>query len=127
LVRVLNAPLVVSEQWRLNLSPASDEPPLELFDRFYLPAPSFWQLLAPALAGSLFAQLGVAAALLRHPALAGLALAMGAAIITVFAQRSRAVEPRRPPNLPRSAFGLLLTFVLAIGLRSEEHTSELQS
>jgi hypothetical protein len=58
----------------------------------------------------------VASILLHRPALAGLALAMSAATITVYALSSRAVEPKRPANLPRSVLALVLTLVLAIGL-----------
>jgi hypothetical protein len=116
LVLVINATRVLYEQWRVGMAPAPAELSLGLFGRFYAPVPSFWQLLAPALAGSLLAQIGIAAALLKMRALAGFALAMAAATITVFAQSSRAVEPQRPPNLPRSFLGLLLTLVLAIGL-----------
>jgi hypothetical protein len=116
LVLVVNATRVLYEQWRVNLQPAPEDLPPELFSRYWTPTPSFWRLLAPGLAGSLFVQLGVAAWLLREPALAGLSLAMGAATITVFAQKSHATEFQRPPNLPRSVLGLVLTLVLAIGL-----------
>jgi hypothetical protein len=116
IVLVVNATRVLYEQWRLSLVPSPEELPAELFSYYWTPIPSFWRLLAPALTGSSFVQLGIAAGLLRHPALAGLSLAMGAATITVFAQKSHAAEFQRPPNLPRSVLGLMLTMVLAIGL-----------
>jgi hypothetical protein len=117
LVLVVNATRVLYAQWRVDAPAPAPAPPLEgLFARFLLPRPSHWKQLAPGLAASLCAQTGVTAILLRRPALAGLALAMSAATITVFAQSSRALESPRPPSLPRSVLGLLLTLVLAIGL-----------
>jgi hypothetical protein len=116
LVLVVNATTILHRQWRLNLLPAPVPAPSELFGSFQTPAPPFWRHLAPALAASFTAQAGVAAALLREPGIAGFALAASAATLTVFAQSSHAVEPRRPPRLPRSMVGLLLTLVLAIGL-----------
>ena len=116
LVLVINATSVLYRQWRLNLIPAPAEPEAELFAHFQREEPSLWRLLAPSMAASFCAQSGAAAALLREPGLAGFALAASAAILTVYAQSTRAVEPRRPPSLPRSVLGLLLTLVLAIGL-----------
>jgi hypothetical protein len=116
LALVINATRVLYDQWKLSLEPAPPVEPAELFGGFQMPPPSFWRLLAPSLAASFCAQSGIAAAILHQPALAGFALAMAAATLTVFAQSSRAVVPRRPPNLPRSVLGLLLTLVLAIGL-----------
>jgi hypothetical protein len=116
LALVVTATRVLYDQWQLSLVAAGEEVPPELFSRYWTPTPSFWRLLAPALTGSFFVQIGLAAWLLRESALAGLSLALGAATITVFAQKSHATEFRRPPNLPRSVLGLMLTMVLAIGL-----------
>lgn len=116
LALVINATRVLYEQWRLNLVTVTEEQPAELFGRFWAPKPSFWRLLAPALLASLFAQLGVAWTLLRDPAMAGLSFAIAAATLTVYAQKTHAAEFQRPPSLPRSVLGLLLTLVLAIGL-----------
>jgi len=116
LVLVINATRILYNQWRLNLVPASEESCSDLFSRYWMPAPTFWQLLAPALMASIFVEIGLASALLGHPILAALAVALGAATITVLAQKSLAGEKQRPPNLPRSVLGLVLTMVLAIGL-----------
>jgi hypothetical protein len=116
LVLVINATSVLYRQWRQSLAPVQEEPEVELFARFQRKEPSFWRYLAPALAASFSAQSGVAAALLREPGIAGFAGAASAAILTVYAQSSRAIEPRRQPSVPRSILGLLLTLVLAIGL-----------
>ena len=116
LVLVISATRVLYEQWGWDLAPLNLPPPAELFDLFQTPRPPPWKLLAPSLAASFCAQTGAAALLLHQPAPAGLALAMSAATLTVYALRTRAVEPRQPASLPRSVLGLLLTLVLAIGL-----------
>src|SRR5258708_4057304 len=116
LVLVGNAPRILHDPWRPSLPPAPEPPAAELFGSLPMDPPPVWRQIAPALVPSFCAQMGAAAVLLQHPALAGMALAMSAATMTVFAQRSHAVEPRRPASLPRSVLGLLLTLVLAIGL-----------
>src|SRR5690349_3883905 len=116
LALVINATRILYDQWKQSLEPAPPEPAAGLFARFQAPVIPHWRRLAPSLAASFCAQTGIAAAVLRAPALAGVALAASAATLTVFAQTSRAIEPRRPPTLPRSVLGLLLTLVLAIGL-----------
>jgi hypothetical protein len=116
LVLVVNATRILYDQWRVSMEPAPQDLPRDLFSRYWTPTPSFWQLLAPSLAGSLFIQLGLAASLLHQAVISGLALAMGAATITVFAQKSHAAEFQRPATLPKSVLGLMLTMVLAIGL-----------
>ena len=117
LVLVINATRLLHDQWRQDIVPESDDLPRDLFARFYAaPSVSFWQLIAPALTGSLFVQIGLAAALLGRSVLAGFALVLGVATITIFAQKAHAGIDQRPPTLPRSGLGFLLTLVLAIGL-----------
>src|SRR5262249_27177282 len=102
LVLIVNATRILYDQWRLNLQPAPELPPAELFSLFQDDTPPQWRRLIPALVPAVTLQLGISAVLLNHAALAGLALAMSAATMTVLAQSSRAVEPRRPASLPRS-------------------------
>jgi len=116
LVFVISATRILYEQLQPSLAPAPPPPRAELFDLFQIPTPFFWRQVAPSMAASLCAQTGIAGIMLHRPALAGLALAMSAATLTIFALSSRAVEPKRPASLPRSILGLLLTLVLAIGL-----------
>jgi hypothetical protein len=116
LVLVINATRILYDQWRRSMKLAPVIVPQGLFASFQAETPSFWRLLAPALAASFCAQTAAAGVMLRHPFVAGVSIALCVATVTVFAQSSRAVEPRKPANLPRSMLGLLLTFVLAIGL-----------
>ena len=117
-VLVINATRVLYGEWRsdaLSAAPIEEEPG-EPFARFTAETPIHLRRMAPALAASFCAQAGAAAILLHHAALAGMSLVASAAILTVFAQTSRAVEPPKPASVPRSVLGLALTIVLAIGL-----------
>ena len=53
----------------------------------------------------------------RHrPLFAGAWFVLSAAIVTLFAMVSGAVEDSRPPTLPRSVFGMAMAVLLAAGL-----------
>ncbi|MCX6629660.1 MAG: hypothetical protein NTW28_18740, partial [Candidatus Solibacter sp.] len=116
LVLVVNATHILYIQWRLQ------EPPFEmprdtgLFANAQLPQRHFLSDFGPGLAVSFAVQTGACAVLLHHPVLAGFCLAAGAALATVFALATRAVEPKPPKSMPRAFLGLALTIVLAIGL-----------
>jgi hypothetical protein len=117
LVLVVSATRVLYEQWRTHAPPAPAlAAPSGLFAGVSAETPFFLTRLAAPLAASFCAQAGLAAIVLHHEEAAGVALAAGAAILTVFSQTSRAIEPRRPASVPRSVLGLLLTLVLAITL-----------
>src|SRR6185312_9217103 len=117
-VLVISATRALYHEWRLQHPPVVSvpAPPAGLFASTQLPVPHFWRDAAPALAISFCLQSGAAGLLLRKPLLAGVGFAMGLSIATLFALTSRASPSRPPQSLPRTALGVLLTIVLAIGL-----------
>ena len=117
IVLVINATHMLYTQWRVR-QPASAEPsrPAGLFAAVQLPERRFWKEMGPDLAISFTVQTGVAAVLLHHAALAGLAFTAGVAMLTVLALTSRAAQPKPPRTMPRSFLALALTILLAIGL-----------
>jgi hypothetical protein len=121
LVLVVSATRVIYLQWR-QFHPEPDEPeypparPDALWAEWERPSPLLLRQLTPALSVSLSLQAGMCAILLRYPLLAAALCSMGAALLTVFALSSQASDPGRPPNLPRSVLGVILTVLLAAGL-----------
>jgi hypothetical protein len=120
LVLVVNATRLLYSQWRVVQPVAEpDEPPSGtdvLRGDGALPPPFLSRHIGPALAVAAGLQFGVAAALFRHHFLAGGMLTLAVAMLTVFAISSGAWEPLRPPTLPRSIFGALMTVALAVGM-----------
>ena len=116
LLLVVNATHLLYIQWRVK------QPPLELphdtglFATAQLPERRFIADFGPGLAISFTVQTGACAVLLHHPILAGFSFAAGAALATVFALVSRAVQPGPPKSMPRAFLGLALTVLLAVGL-----------
>ena len=120
LILVVNASHLLYIQWRIQQPPEDEsyDAPLDtgLFANAQLPPRRFLRDFGPGLAISLTVQTGGCAILLHHNILAALSLAAGAALATVFALVSRAVEPKPPKSMPRAFLGLALTILLAIGL-----------
>jgi hypothetical protein len=120
LVLVVNATRLLYTQWRV-VSPV-DELALPVSGTAILlgdggmPPPILTRHLGPALTVAAGLQFGIAAALFHDHFLAGALLTLTVAVLTVFAISSGAWEPPRPPTLPRSIFGVLLTVALAAGL-----------
>jgi hypothetical protein len=120
LVLVVNATRLLYTQWRI-VQPV-DELAMPVFGTAVLlgegalPPPFLTRHLGPALTVAAGLQFGVAAGLFRHQFLAGGLLTLSVAMLTVFAISSGAWEPPRPPTLPRSVFGALMTVALAVGL-----------
>lgn len=114
---VINATRMLYTQWRVH-QPVPEESPhaAGLFSRVQLPERRFWKEMGPDLAISFTVQAGVCAVLLKHAAIAGIALTAGVAMLTVLAMASRAVRPQPPRSMPRSFLALALTVLLAIGL-----------
>jgi hypothetical protein len=120
LVLVVNATRMLYTQWRI-IHPADEPAPLAsasnvLMGSGELPPPILTRHLGPALTVSMGLQIGVAAVLFRRHFIAGTVLTLSVALLTALAISAGAWESSRPPRLPRSAFGALLTVVLAAGL-----------
>ena len=116
LILVVNATHLLYIQWRVTQPPLETPHDTGLFASAQLPERRFFSEFGPGLAISFALQTGVCAVLLHHPVLAGLSLAAGAALATVFALVSRAIQPKPPKSMPRAFLGLALTVLLAIGL-----------
>src|SRR5262249_3080818 len=116
-VLVITATRLLYHEWRVQ-APEPEPPGVQtgIFAAALLPRPHFWRDAAPGLATSFAAQTGVAALLLHKPLLAAVAFATGLALATIYAMTTRAAPVPKPQSLPRSALGVLLTIVLAIGL-----------
>jgi hypothetical protein len=120
LVLVVNATRLLYSQWRIVQPAAEPDEPAPgtavLLGEGALPPPFLSRHLGPALTVAAGLQFGVAAAAFRHDFLSGGLLTLSVAMLTVFAIASGAWEPPRPPTLPRSIFGALMTVALAIGM-----------
>jgi hypothetical protein len=121
LVLVINGTRLLYSQWQL-IHPHEPQPPVlvpheaGLLGAGELPEAALPRHLGPALLISVGAQAGLAAELLRLQFLAAALLVMSSAVLTVFAISAGAWTGYRQPSLPRSAFGLVLTLILATGL-----------
>ncbi|HEY1339189.1 MAG TPA: hypothetical protein VGF59_16870, partial [Bryobacteraceae bacterium] len=80
------------------------------------PTPQLLEAHSPAFVISTCLQFGVAALLLRYRMTGVALLVMTTSLATVYSMATGAVEPSRPPALPRSILGLILTILLAAGL-----------
>lgn len=120
LLLVVNATRLLYSQWTVVHPAAEPAVPATgtavLMGEGALPPPFLSRHIGPALTAAAGLQFGMAAAAFRHNFLAGGLLTLTAAMLTVFAISTGAWEPPRPPVLPRSVFGALLTVALAIGL-----------
>jgi hypothetical protein len=120
LVLVVNATRMLYSQWRIVYPAAEPGTPASesavLLGTGGLPPPILTRHLGPALTVSLGLQIGFTAVLFRHHFIAGTLLTLSVAMMTVFAISAGAWDSARPPTLPRSVFGVLLTIVLAAGL-----------
>jgi len=116
LILVVNATHLLYIHWRVQQPPLETPHDTSLFANAQLPERRFIRDFGPGLAISFALQTGACAVLLHHPVLAGLSLATGAALATVFALTSRAVQPGPPKSMPRAFLGLALTVLLAVGL-----------
>jgi hypothetical protein len=91
-------------------------PDLGLFGSFTVRRPIVTRELVTGLAAAVSLQSGTVAAMRHHPLLAGAWFVLSAAIVTLFAMVTGAVEDPRPPTMPRSAIGMAMTVLLAAGL-----------
>jgi hypothetical protein len=119
LVLVITATRLLYNEWSAGSPPLPPKPvagPLGLFGFFTIKRPMVTRQLVTGLAAACALQAGVISVWWRHPMLAGAWFVLAAAITTLFAMVSGAVEDSRPPALPRSAMGMALTVLLAAGL-----------
>ncbi len=119
LALVVSATRLLYSQWR-KIEPLEEQVPIRvepagLFGEREAP-PLFVRELAPALAVAFCAQSGVMAILARLPLLAGIFLAAGTALLTVYAISSGVAEADSRRTLPQAFFGVILTVLLASGL-----------
>ncbi len=118
LVLVVAATRLLYSEWVADAPPvpAKPEPVLGLFGRFNVKRPLVTRELLTGLAAAVALQAGMVAVWRHHPILAGGWFVLSAAIVTLFALVSGAVEESHAPSMPRSAIGMAMTVLLASGL-----------
>ena len=126
LLLVVTATRLLYSEWMAS-RPAEEPEPAPAVPRPGLFGPEMFGMDAPrpplitrelctGLAAAVALQSGVISVWRHQPLLAGAWLALSAAIVTLFAMVSGAVDDSRPPSLPRSIFGMAFTVLLAAGL-----------
>jgi hypothetical protein len=118
LVLVIGATRLLYSEW-VSAQPApipEATPRLGLFGGFTVKRPLVTRELYTGLAAAVAMQSGVISVWRHSPMLAGAFFVLSAAIVTLFAMISGAVEDSRPPSMPRSAIGMAMTVMLAAGL-----------
>lgn len=120
LVLVVSATRLLYSEWRLAFPSEPSEPEWAPADRLFHedepPPPLLIRQLLPALSISFCLQSAGTAILLQIPLLAAALIAMGAALLTIFAISGGAADGDRPRELPRSMLGVVLTILLAAGM-----------
>lgn len=119
LILVVAATRMLYTEW-VEWGPPRPEPArapvLGLFGRFNVKRPFVTRELLTGLAAAVALQSGVICVWKNYPVLAGAWFVLSAAIVTLFAMVSGAVEQSPLPTLPRSAIGMAMTVLLAAGL-----------
>jgi hypothetical protein len=122
LVLVITATRLLYSEW-IAAAPRATVPatpaaaaPLGLFGNFTAKRPLVTRELCTGLAAALALQSGVISVWRHRPFFAGAWFVLSAAIVTLFAMVSGAVDDSRPPSLPRSIYGMAMTVLLAAGL-----------
>ncbi len=116
LVLVVSVTRLLYSEWRelaVAAPPLSPVPAVP--GAMLLPGPRLADL-APALLAAAGLEASVVAFLGRYPVAAATSIALGVAMLTLALLMAGIAEPRREESLPRSAFGLLLTVILAATL-----------
>src|ERR1051325_1442583 len=121
LVLVITATRLLYSEWMASRPPGDREPAPELprpglFNSDAPRPPVLTRELCTGLAAAVALQSGVISVWRHQPMLAGAWFVLSAAIVTLFAMVSGAVDDARPPNLPRSVMGIAMTVLLASGL-----------
>jgi len=119
LVLVVTATRLLYSEWTDGRPPAPSRraaPPPGLFGGWAVRPPVFTRELLTGIAAAVSLQAGVISVWRHRPLFAGAWFVLSAAIVTLFAMVSGAVEDSRPPTLPRSVFGMAMAVLLAAGL-----------
>ena len=119
LVLVITATRLLYNEWiaaRPAPLPSPQAQPLGLFGNYTVRRPVITRELCTGLAAALALQSGVISVWRHRPLFAGAWFVLSAAIVTLFAMVSGAVDDSRPPSLPRSVIGMAMTVLLAAGL-----------
>jgi hypothetical protein len=98
------------------LSPAVPVAAVGMFGWTGVRRPVVTRELATGVSAALALQFGVVSVWKHQPLFAGFWFVLSAAVITLFAMVSGAADHTPPPSLPRSAFGILATILLAAGI-----------
>jgi hypothetical protein len=118
LVLVITATRLLYSEWSagklVEQAPVAATP--GLFGSWAVRPPVFTRELFTGLAAAVSLQAGVVSVWRHKPLFAGFWFVLSAAIVTLFAMVSGAVEDSRPPTLPRSVFGMAMAVLLASGL-----------
>ena len=120
LVLVITATRLLYFEWSDSRRPAAPPRmavrPEGLFGGWSVRPPVFTRELFTGIAAAISLQAGVISVWRHKPLFAGAWFVLSAAIVTLFAMISGAVEDSRPPTLPRSVFGMAMAVLLAAGL-----------
>jgi len=119
LLLVITATRLLYSEWTAGRPPGLARraaPTSGLFGGWDVRPPVFTRELCTGIAAAVSLQAGVISVWRRQPLFAGAWFVLSAAIVTLFAMVSGAVEDSRPPTLPRSLFGMAMAVLLASGL-----------
>jgi hypothetical protein len=118
LVLVIAATRLLYSEWTVTHPRPEPKPTplLGLFGSFTIRRPIVTREMVTGLAAAVSLQIGTLAAFRHYPLVAGAWFVLSAAIVTLFAMVTGAVEDPRPPTMPRSALGMAMTVLLAAGL-----------
>jgi hypothetical protein len=120
LALVVTATRLLYSEWLAGSPPvraaAPAAPATSMFGWTSVRRPVVTRELATGVAAALALQFGVVSVWKHQPIFAGFWFVLSAAVITLFAMVSGAMEHTPPPSLPRSAFGILATIMLAAGI-----------
>jgi hypothetical protein len=78
-----------------------------------LPQRFVWRERVPSLAVALCMEAGAIAVATHYPLLSAAWFCLGAALLTVFSMATGAADAGKPPTLPKSLLGILMTVLLA--------------
>jgi hypothetical protein len=119
LVLVVTATRLLYSEWNAGQAPPAPQSTVAapgLFSSWSVRPPVFTRELFTGLAAAVSLQAGVVSVWRHKPLFAGAWFVLSAAIVTLFAMVSGAVEDARPPTLPRSVVGMAMAVLLAAGL-----------
>jgi hypothetical protein len=121
LALVVAATRLLYSEWLASSPPAAPVqavtvPAVGMFRWSDVRPPVVTRELSTGISAALALQFGVVSVWKHQPLFAGFWFVLSAAVITLFAMVSGAMEHAAPPSLPRSALGILATVLLAAGI-----------